>query len=232
MGIFTRISAGLRALTNRGRVEREMDEELRGFIDASIEQKRRAGLTPDEAARVARIEMGSPNAVKHHIRSAGWETAIETLWQDTRFSLRGLAKSPGFTVIALLSLALGIGGNTAIFTLINQVLLRNLPVRNPEQLVTFGRNNGSGIAGGIDLGSYGLFPWYFTRHLHIDQSSLTAQSSRAQSRATCHVRKEQRLRHRRRPRLGKFRPVPVVLHAPSSARPRSISGHRFLLQLF
>ena len=168
MGIFTRISAGLRALTNRGRVEREMDEELRGFIDASIEQKRRAGLTPDEAARVARIEMGSPNAVKHHIRSAGWETAIENLWQDTRFSLRGLAKSPGFTVIALLSLALGIGGNTAIFTLINQVLLRNLPVRNPEQLVTFGRNNGSGIAGGIDLGSYGLFPWYFTRHLQQD----------------------------------------------------------------
>ena len=165
MGLFSNLASGIRALLNRTRVEHEMDDELHAFLDASTEQKRRSGMTPDEAARIARIEMGSTNAVKHNIRSAGWETSVENLWQDTRFSLRGLAKSPGFTAIALLSLALGIGGNTAIFTLINQVILRNLPVRNPEQLVTFGKNNGSGIAGGIDLGSYGLFPWYFTRNL-------------------------------------------------------------------
>ena len=80
--------------------------------------------------------------------------------------VRALARSPGFTVVALLSLAFGIGGNTAIFTLINQVLLRNLPVREPEQLVAFGDSVSEGMAGGIDLGAFGgHFPWDFTRQL-------------------------------------------------------------------
>jgi len=153
---------------NRKKIEREMDEELDGFLAASTEAKQRAGMTPARAAQAARIEMGSTNAVKHRIRSAGWEAFAENLWQDLRFSLRKLAKSPTFTAIALLSLALGIGGNTAIFSLINQVMLRNLPVHNPEQLVTFGDAENSGIAGGIDIGAYGLFPWYFSRQLQAD----------------------------------------------------------------
>jgi predicted permease len=168
MGLFRNISSGLATLFGRKRVEREMDEELRGFLEASAENKLRVGMTPDDAARAARAEMGSTNAVKHRIRSAGWETAAENHWQDLRYSVRMLAKSPAFTSIALLSLALGIGGNTAIFTLINQVMLRNLPVRNPEQLVTFGDAENSGIAGGIDIGAYGLFPWYFARQLQAD----------------------------------------------------------------
>ena len=169
MGLLGNLASGLRALTGRARVEREMDEELRGFIDASTEAKRRAGLTAEQASRAARIEMGSRNAVKHQIWSARWESTLEGLLQDTRISIRMLAKSPAFTAIALLSLALGIGGNTAIFTLVNQVMLRNLPVRNPEQLVTFGPDDrGGGEAGGIDMGSYGLFPWYFAHQLQFN----------------------------------------------------------------
>ena len=83
-------------------------------------------------------------------------------------SLRALCKRPVFTAVALLSLALGIGANTAIFTLIQQLLLRDLPVRSPEQLVTFGDATNSGIAGGIDIGQYGLFPWYVTRQLEAN----------------------------------------------------------------
>lgn len=159
---------GLKALFQKHRVERELDEELQGYIEASTAHKQSAGMTAEAARRAAMVEMGSQNAVKHLVWSSRWESTLEGLLQDTRVSLRMLAKSPSFAAIALLSLALGIGGNTAIFTLINQVMLRSLPVRNPEQLVTFGPENGGGEAGGIDMGTFGLFPWYFARQLQTD----------------------------------------------------------------
>ncbi len=113
--------------------------------------------------------MGSSNSVKHQVWSSRWESTAEGVLQDLRVSVRALAKSPGFTVVALLSLALGIGGNTAIFTLINQVLLRNLPVRDPQQLVAFSNSEYGGIAGGIDLGAFGgYFPWDFARQMQAN----------------------------------------------------------------
>ena len=165
---ITNLTIGLKSLFQKQRVERELDEELQGFMEASAAHKEIAGMTAEAAHRAAMVEMGSRNAVKHQVWSSRWESTLEGLLQDTRVSLRMLARSPAFTAIALLSLALGIGGNTAIFTLINQVMLRNLPVRNPEQLVTFGNENGGGEAGGIDMGTVGLFPWYFARQLQTD----------------------------------------------------------------
>ncbi len=165
---ITNLTIGLKSLFHKQRVERELDEELQGFMEASAAHKQIAGMTAEAAQRAAMVEMGSRNAVKHQVWSSRWESTLEGLLQDTRVSLRMLARSPAFTAIALLSLALGIGGNTAIFTLINQVSLRNLPVHNPEQLVTFGNENGGGEAGGIDMGTVGLFPWYFARQLQTD----------------------------------------------------------------
>ncbi len=101
-------------------------------------------MTEEEARRAASVELGSANSVKHQIWSSRWESTIEGILKDLRLSARSLLKSPGFTAVALLSLALGIGGNTAIFTLINQVLLRNLPVRDPQQLVAFSNSTFGG----------------------------------------------------------------------------------------
>ena len=159
---------GLQSLLQKPRVDRELEEELVSFAAASAADKRRAGLTPNAARRAAYAEIGSVGAVKHQVWSSRWESTLDAILQDTRFSIRMLRKSPGFTLVALLSLALGIGANTAIFTLLSQVLLRSLPVQHPEQLVTFGDLNNAGVAGGIDLGDFGLYPWYFTRQLQAN----------------------------------------------------------------
>jgi predicted permease len=168
MPILQNLIDGIKALFHKEQRSQDMDEELLAFQQASAQEKIRSGLSPHEAQRAARIEMSSIETVKEKVRSATWESTAEGIAHDIRFSFRSLAKSPGFTAVAILSLALGIGGNTAIFTLIHQVLLRNLPVRDPQQLVLFGNSDDGGVLGGIDLGSYGMFPWYFARQLQAD----------------------------------------------------------------
>ena len=169
MNWFRNFARGIAALFHRQHVERELDEELQAYFDASVAHKQRNGMTQEEARRAASVELGSANSVKHQVWSSRWESTFEGILQDLRVSVRTLAKSRGFTAVALISLALGIGGNTAIFTLINQVLLRNLPVRDPQQLVAFNNSESGGIAGGIDLGDFGgYFPWDFTRQLQAD----------------------------------------------------------------
>jgi predicted permease len=166
--LFARLRSWLKWIVKRARLETAMEAELRFHIESIAEDLVRSGVSQQEAMRRARIQFGGIESQKDAIRASLGLRLWDELWMDLRYGVRMLAKSPAFTAIALLSLALGIGGNTAIFTLINQVMLRNLPVRNPEQLVTFGNVDGGGEAGGIDMGSYGLFPWYFARQLQAD----------------------------------------------------------------
>jgi predicted permease len=165
---LTNSITGLKSLFSKQRIEGELDEELDSYLEASAADKQQAGLAPELARRAALVELGGRNSVKHQVWSSRWESQFDNCLQDLRMSMRTLAKSPGFTAIALVSIALGIGGNTAIFTLIHQILLRNLPVREPQQLVTFDKSDGGGILGGVDLGYYGMFPWDFARRLAAD----------------------------------------------------------------
>jgi predicted permease len=167
--LFARLRSWLKWIVKRSRLETAMEAELRFHIESIAEDLVRSGVPRQEAMRRARLQFGGIESHKDDIRASLGLRLRDELVMDFRYSVRILAKSPSFTAIALLSLALGIGGNTAIFTLINQVMLRNLPVRNPEQLVAFGDSEFGGIAGGIDLGAFGgYFPWDFTRSLQMD----------------------------------------------------------------
>jgi predicted permease len=134
MSLISNAVQGLRSLFRKRAIEKEMDEELSAFMESSMADKLRRGMTPEEAVRAARVEMGSANAVKHHIRSAVWEANVEIFLRDLWYGIRTLARSPGFAAIAILTLALGVGANTAIFQLLDAVRLRNLPVRDPSEL--------------------------------------------------------------------------------------------------
>src|SRR6201993_1292093 len=144
MPVLWNVWSGIKALLRREVRNREIDEELQGYFHAAVEEKVRRGMRREDAERAARVEVGSAAVVRHRVWSASWESAVESLGQDLRFGVRQLLKSPGFSLVAILSLALGIGANTAIFTLINDLLLKSLPVRDPQQLVLFGDGADSG----------------------------------------------------------------------------------------
>ncbi|MGB6459293.1 MAG: ABC transporter permease [Candidatus Acidiferrum sp.] len=135
MSFLRNFLAGLRSLFQKKQVDRELDEELRGFLEMAVEEKRKLGMSRSEALREVRLERGSLEVSKEVVASSGWESFVETRWRDVRYGVRMLRQNPGFTAVAILTLGLGIGANTAIFSLMDTVMLRLLPVQRPEELV-------------------------------------------------------------------------------------------------
>jgi len=140
MRLGVRLRSWLRTLAKRSRLERDMDSELRFHIESYAEDLARRGLSPEEALRRARVEFGGLEQTKEECRDARGITMAHSLLQDVRYGLRMLGKSPGLTAIVVITLGLGIGVNTSIFSVLNEWLLRPLPVPHSEQIVNLARS--------------------------------------------------------------------------------------------
>src|SRR3569832_1393139 len=129
-----------RGLLRRKSVEREMEEELRFHLRMRAEENVRRGMRPDEAERAAVKSFGQLGRVKEYCRDVKGGGLVESLIQDLKFGARTLLKSRGFTLVAVLTLAIGIGANTAIFSVVEAVLLRALPYGDADRLVVLWEN--------------------------------------------------------------------------------------------
>ncbi len=131
----------LRALIKRTAVEEEIDDELRFHFDRQVESYIAEGLTPSEAARRARLAFGHLDHIKEEYRDALGTRLLDDLKQDVGYGARALLRAPGFTCIALLTVGIGIGASSAIFSVLNAVLIRILPYGDVKQLVYVGVRN-------------------------------------------------------------------------------------------
>lgn len=152
-------------LWRRDRLGAEIDAELQAHIEMAVEDAARAGMSEEEAQRTARLRFGNPLVLRERTLGADAALALDGLWRDVRHALRTLRTSPAFTATAVLTLALGIGATTAIFTLVQQVMLKSLPVARPEQLWRIGDSAECCYAKGYTQGNdraqndWNLFSW-------------------------------------------------------------------------
>ncbi len=168
----------------REHIANDLQDEMRLHLDLRRQQQVDAGAASNDAAAAARRRFGNPTLLREQSYTAwGWN-GLETLAQDILYGLRSMLRSPGITIVALLSLALGIGANTAIFSLMDAVMLRSLPVKNPQQLVLLGEADSSGITD--DFGATQLYSYPFYRELQKRNQVFSQTASLLSMRSDVH----------------------------------------------
>ncbi|HVA63606.1 MAG TPA: ABC transporter permease, partial [Terriglobales bacterium] len=136
MSPWRQLTRGLRALARRRTADQEVADEVQDYFEQSVAAHRARGLSPAEAQRAVQRECGSPDAAREQVRAYGWENAVESTAGDLRFAARQLRRNPGFALTSVLVLGLGVGVGTAMFSVLDAVLLRPLPYSHPEQLAS------------------------------------------------------------------------------------------------
>ena len=170
--LFQNLWSGIKSLFRPNARNAEIEAEVQSFLEAAVEHRMQQGMSRADAERAARAEIRSAEMIRHNVWSSGWESRAESLWKDVRYSFRQLLRSPGLSAVAILSLALGIGANTAIFTVIDDLLLKQLPVHDPRMLVSFGEGNDAGTMASSSPGPYDIFPFDFYRHIGGDRNKF------------------------------------------------------------
>jgi putative ABC transport system permease protein len=147
MASIRNIARGLQSLFRKEQVEQELSEEIGIFAEMAAQEKMKRGLSREEALRAVRLESGTVEIAREEVRSATWESYVEDVWRDFRFSVRSLRKSPGFSAIVILTLALGIAANTTVLSWISATLLNPIPgAARTSDLVTIDRGDRDGYA--------------------------------------------------------------------------------------
>ncbi|HXE11146.1 MAG TPA: ABC transporter permease [Bryobacteraceae bacterium] len=136
MPILRQLARGVRNLFRSKQADDDVAAEIDSFVAEAKAEFEARGLSSEEAMRAARIHLGSTTAVREQVRSYGWENLVSGMFQEARYTLRRLRATPGFTLVSIATLALGLGATTAIFSVVNGVLLKPLPYAHPEQLLS------------------------------------------------------------------------------------------------
>jgi MacB-like periplasmic core domain len=155
-------------LLNRSKTEADLNDELLDYVARQTERYLAVGHTLEEAKRAAACDLGSLESLKDSCRDVRHTRWIESIWQDLRYAARTLRNSPSFTIVVLLCLALAIGANTAIFSVMNALMIRTLPVRQPEQLALLGNGQVSGTNDDFAHNEPDLFSWPFFNEIRKD----------------------------------------------------------------